>query len=282
MRLSASRLQTWMDCSLKARFKYLDKLPDVDTAHAAFGVCVHHGLEIYDNTLDVERAVAAFLETWAEPERLGRSIEYWPPRTTYGGLRKTGEKCIRDYHERCQWKERTVLATEHKFCVPLGRHTLIGYVDLLQVTEARKGKVLEFRDHKTASKVPTLGAHRVNIQGTVYWYATTRPEFWLGYGPNITEYPPMENGEFYWEMYGDMPRQGIWHYVRSGKEVDIGPRGQDDFLRMYRVANEIERALEHGVFVPNLSGTSCELCPYGEPCGLPISDVRNYDPTDED
>lgn len=262
-----------MDCSLKARFKYIDRLPDVHTAHAAFGTCVHYGFECYDNTLDVEHAVNEFLRTWEDPSILDKVIEFWPPRTTYEGLRKTGEKAIRDYHERCKWKERTVLATEHKFLVPLGRHQLTGYVDLVQIGEGRTGTALEVWDHKTQAKVPSLGAHRLNIQGTIYAYAATRPEFFLGNGP---DFPPMDNGEWLWDMHKELPRRGIFHYARSGKEIDIGPRGQVDVLRLYRAANEIERALEHNVFVPNISGQSCELCPYAEPCGLPITDVRNY------
>lgn len=258
-----------MTCPQQAKFRYVDKLPDVSNAYSAFGSCVHHALEFYNNTADVEGALDLFREVWDDPGKIGSAFEFFPKYTSYSGMLNRGVEMIREYHEKQKWETRLMVAAEHRFNVPLGDHNLVGIVDLLEIKKSGRGKnTLKIVDYKTSSRPPYSSALRVNVQFTAYHYASMQQEFWVGDG--TSDYPGLPHGIELWDKTRNMPRQTYWYQLSSGKEISAGERDDADFMRMYRVVNEIERAVEHGVFVPSISGESCVFCPYTEPCGLPI------------
>jgi CRISPR/Cas system-associated exonuclease Cas4 (RecB family) len=275
MRLSASMMNTWMKCPLQAKFRYFDHLPDSINAKTAFGSCIHHALEHYNNSGDLESSIELFRKVWDDPALIGSSFDWWPKFTSFGGLMNRGVEILREYDEKLKWESRTVVATEHRFRVPFGNHQLTGIVDLIEVKKSGRGKnVLRIIDYKSASRAPSLSELRVNIQFTVYHYASMQKEFWVGDGP---EYPGMDDGERLWYMFQNFPRRSYWYHLMTNKEIDAGERDDADFNRLHRVANEIEKAIQHDVFVPNISGESCVFCPYTEPCQLPIRGNRDED-----
>lgn len=101
---------------------------------------------------------------------------------------------------------------------------------------------------------------------TTYVYASLQPEFWYGNGP---DFPAMNNAEWAKEMHFDLPRRAIWYHLWNQKEFDAGPRDDDDFMRLYRLCDSIEKAQNAGIFVPKI-GEECSICDYKEPCGMPI------------
>lgn len=154
MKFNASMLKTWQSCPLQAKFKYIDGLPDKSSAYAIYGVCIHDALEYYLNTLDVEGSVSRFYRTWENPGLLGREkVDYWPTRTSYGGMRESGAKLIREYDMKNKWDERKLVVTEHRFCVPFGRHMISGIVDFIEFKKDYKGrKVLKISDFKSGKQ----------------------------------------------------------------------------------------------------------------------------------
>jgi RecB family exonuclease len=272
MRFSASRLKTWMNCSLQAKYKYIDRLPE-DRVHAAavFGSCMHLALDRFNSgQLDLAGAKKLFADAWTNPKKYGlEEPMLWAPRTSFGQYMKSGKDALDAYAERVSWRGRLVIATEHSFLVTLGDYELTGVVDHLEVTKDRKGReCLMVLDHKTG-RTPTIAQLQADIQFSLYSYASRQPEFWLGNGP---DFPPMELGEWHMEMTKDLPRLHIWHSVMQGKEYNCGERDEADFERLHRALQQIERAMELEVFVPDISGESCGWCPYREPCRLPIHD----------
>ena len=165
MKFSASQISSWMSCSLQAKFAYVDQRPQVQNASATFGTCVHDALEHYNESGDMDAAVAKFLHTWANPEVLGVAPEVWPKRVTYGGLRELGVQMITEYHESVSWSKREVIGAEHRFHVPFGEHTLSGIVDLVEFTSNK----LKIVDYKTSAYKPNLDSLYLNIQMTVYY-----------------------------------------------------------------------------------------------------------------
>lgn len=100
---------------------------------------------------------------------------------------------------------------------------------------------------------------------TSYIYAASRKEFWTGV-PGSDKYVGLQNGAELYEKYKDFDIIGIWLDLRNSKSYDVGPRGHTDIVRLYRCCDEIERAIEHEVFVPSISGDSCRVCSYKEIC----------------
>jgi CRISPR/Cas system-associated exonuclease Cas4 (RecB family) len=283
MKFNTSMLKTWMQCPLQARFKEIEKQDSLQNAKASFGTCIHEALELYNKTGDYEAARERFNHTWENPEVLGVAPDYWPKFTTFAGLRKKGFEVLEKYHETNQWESREIIGTEHKFCVPIGDHHISGVVDLIEVKKTKGGKkALRIVDYKTNTKQPSREALFMDIQFTVYVYASLQPEFWLGFQDD-PKYPAMLNGAELMERFDGMARKPIWYHLWANKEILAGERDDDDFMRLYRCILEVANAVEKEVFVPNISGDSCTYCSFTEQCKavLPIRD-KLLMATDED
>lgn len=266
MKFNASLLKTWENCQLQAKFKEVEKRPWLQHIKASFGTCIHDALEQYNWHGDVEKAIKRFKYTWSNPEYLGVGIEKWGGYQ-YGSLRARGIEILEQYHAKQKWEEREVIETEHKFCVPFGDHILSGVVDLLEVKQSGRGvEILKIVDYKTNTRKPSIKDLRLDLQFTVYDYASRQPEFWLGWEPEIEKYRPMHDGEELWERFQHVPRRGAWMHLWGNTEVDAGEREDADFLRMYRLLEAIDRAIEYEVYVPSIRAESCTFCDYKDIC----------------
>ena len=270
----------WMSCPLQAKFAILDHLPRQTHARATYGTCIHAALEYYaTNGNDVEGAIDVFVDVWANPEKLNAAPDFWPKYMTYGGYRERGIELLKAHHEKLRWEERIVIAAEHRFLVPFGEHELEGTVDLLESRKTGKGKqILRICDYKTTSRAPTIESLQNNVQYTVYIYASLQPEFWFGNG---VDYPPMPNAETMYNTFFDLPRRGIQYQLIQNKELDAGSREESDFERIYRLIDELQKAIKYNVFVPNISGETCVFCSYVEQCGLTIKSKEEVEAEEE-
>lgn len=273
MRFSASRISTWMNCPLQAHFKYDMHMPTRQGAKASFGSIIHHVLDgLNRGVLDAQQAEAEFLRIWDDPSIMNLTPEYWPKYTTYSSLKTKGKEIIREYAEKSKWETKKFVASEHPFLVPFGEHELTGFVDFLDIKKTTRGnRTLRVVDLKTAGRQPTKVELRLNVQFTVYTYAAMQPEFFMGNGP---DFPPLPNGEQLFTDLERVPRRAFWYHLMTNKEIDAGERDDGDFMRLYRVCNEIANAVDKKVFVPKI-GEACVWCDFADPCGMPI-------PTEDD
>lgn len=273
-RFSASRLSTWMTCPLQAKFQYEDKLPRRQSAAASFGVCIHHALEHYNKTGNLDSSLLLFIDNWENPEKLGVEPDEWPKGTSYGSYRQRGLEVLRSYHDKMRWAHREVIATEHQFLVPFGDFELYGFVDLVEMRKNSRGKdELRVIDYKTNKRQPNLTALKLNIQFTVYAYAASQSEFWFG----SDETPPIENAELLWERTNGLKPKAVWYHLETSKDINAGVRDDNDFMRLYRACTEIYRAMRNEVYVPDISGDACTLCPYTVECGIPVISANGDD-----
>lgn len=276
MIFSASRLKTWMSCPLQAYFKYEEHLPSLQNAAASWGSILHNALEYYNTSQNFDGARKLFLDQWWHPEDIGLEPAYWPPNTSHAQYLKLGIAILEDFHKRQRWQGRTVIGAEIPFKVPFGDHHLTGYIDLLEVRKSGRGKpLLRILDYKSAGRQPTRIELAMDIQFTVYDYAVTCPEFWMGDGS--IDYVGLPDGENLMEEFGSLAHRGIWYHLRTQKEIDVGPRTDVDYMRLYRVCAEVAKATEAQIHVPKI-GEPCNLCDYAEACTLDIPvHLRGWD-----
>lgn len=271
-----------MDCSLQAKYKYEDGLPQKNNAKTIFGKIIHESLQyLYDSGGDVKGATGMFMRKWGDPAKAGHIIDYWPKYTSFGTLMGKGREILQNVSDSHRWQDFTVLATEHPFLVPLGDHELTGFVDLLGIEKSGTGtELLKIIDFKTAAKAPNLGALALDVQLTSYSYAARQPEFWLGVEGN-PKFPPIANGEWWLSMTQGMAHRAIWWGVWIGRQIDAGPRTEKDFQRLYRVCTEIEKSITAGIAVPKI-GEHCVICDYQAECALeiPVALRQTEDKTD--
>ena len=133
-------------------------------------------------------------------------------------------------------------------------------MDNLEITGSGKNRELRIIDYKSSSYTPTHLELRMNIQFTIYLYASMQEEFWTN----------IPNGDELFKSLANTKRRGIWYSIWNHRMVDVGPRDQLDMERLYRVLIEIERAIEHDVYVPNIKGDSCMWCAYTNLCAATI------------
>lgn len=281
MRFSASRLRLWMTCPLAAHYRYDEGLPSRPNGKTVFGTVMHSALEYFNNTGDWDGAVERFKKDWKNPPI---EPEWWPRSTSYASLRAKGLEIFNFVKVHYRFQDRVVLGTEIPFLVPFGDHELTGFIDLLETRRSGTGaELLTAVDYKTSAKVPTASERALDIQFTVYVWAVSQRDFWVGAKSN-PDFPGIENGEWLWETIGrDMPKRAVWFGLWTGKELDAGPRTDEDFGRLYRLCEEIERAIAADVHVPKI-GTDCGICDFVEPCSMeiPVALHRVDDPDDDE
>lgn len=263
MKVSASYLKSFMHCSLQGKYQYIDRLPQLQNAAASFGTAVHLAIELYNNTdHDVEAAIKCFLFAWDNPEEFDITPQFYFPRTSYGQYRERGVEFIRNYHENYQWIEREIIATEHRFCVDFRDNQISGVVDIIE-TEVGSNQ-LKITDLKTGKR-PNKQSLGFDVQFTAYLYAAQQKEFWTGYDE---KYVGLPNGEELYERFKDFEFVGIWSDLKNSKDYPVGPRTESDYDRLAYVLDSISRAIEHEVFVPDISGDTCGICSYQDLCPI--------------
>ena len=265
MKFSPSMIKCFMRCPLQAKFNYIDKVQQQQSSAASFGTAVHLALELYNNTQDVKAAERCFLFAWDNPAEFGIEPEMWNRNTSYGQYRERGVEFIRMYHEENKWIDKEIIATEHRFCVPFRNHYISGIVDILETPVG--SNVLKITDLKTGYR-PSAYNLSFDVQFSSYMYAVTQPEFWMGWEPEKEKYHGFENGEELYERFKSYEVLGIWYDLRKTKEYEVGPRTESDLNQLHRCLDEIEKAVEHQIFVPNISGESCGICSYTEICPI--------------
>lgn len=274
MKFNASNLKLWMDCQQKAFFSETVDRPRSLHAKTVFGTCIHDALEYYNNTNDLELSKKRFEYYWTNPIKLGSEPTKWNG-VQFGSLMQRGLEILDQYDEKQKWQEREVIATEHKFCVPIGEHYVSGIVDLLEFKLSGRGiPTLKIVDYKSTSKQPSLKELRLDLQFTIYFYASLQKEFWFGFEPEIEKYKPLPNADVLYERFIDVERRCSWYHLWGNKELDAGDRDDDDFLRLYRLLNAIEKAKEAEIYIPSIRAESCNFCDYVDLCSAvePIKD----------
>lgn len=259
-----------MDCSLQAKYKYEDGLPTRSNAKTVFGSVVHVALQhLYDSGGDLEGARKRFGAMWANPDKYGYHIDWWPKYSSFDTLMKKGRDQIKAMHDSHRWQSFVVLGTEVPFLVPFGDHELTGFIDLLGIEKSGTGvETLKVIDYKTAAKIPTLAELALDPQLSTYLYAVKQHEFWTGVEGD-PRFPGIDNGEWWWSMTRSMNTRAIWWSVMHNRQIDSGPRTEADFQRLYRVACEIDQATKAGIHVPRI-GHACDWCDFVDHCRMEI------------
>ena len=118
--------------------------------------------------------------------------------------------------------------------------------------------------HNTGKR-PNKQSLGFDVQFTAYLYAAQQKEFWTGYDE---KYVGLPNGEELYERFKDFEFVGIWSDLKNSKDYPVGPRTESDYDRLAYVLDSISRAIEHEVFVPDISGDTCGICSYQDLCPI--------------
>lgn len=252
--LSHSQITTYLQCPLKYRYQYVDRIPwPFVPDYLTFGTAIHKAIESFYRSRQKGREAhlddlcEVFSETLlfdAASRELKLKKEADPT-----SLQKQGEAMLKVFEESVQPSE--VIAVEEEFEIELVEDDsgeaiclrLKGRVDLVERTEEGE---LEFVDFKTASKSPSEDAIKTDMQLTAYsLYARCNY---------------MVNGDPV-KMRLDVLKKTKTPCFASYPTY----RTCEDSQRYIKIIRQIRSAMEGGHFYPN-PGWQCGDCPFRSNC----------------
>tara|TARA_Y100000590_G_scaffold450794_2_gene591093 strand:+ start:2360 stop:3199 length:840 start_codon:yes stop_codon:yes gene_type:complete len=155
--LSASAIETYLDCPLKYRFRQVDKIPESPSRpQLTFGTIIHRVLDrfhVADGALSAERIVVLLNEEWRPAE-----FEYSEREKK---LKSQAVEMLTRYAERISTAPPNVLETELSFSFDLDDVRISGKIDRIDDTECGK----EVVDYKTSKRSTPA---KKSIQLSVY------------------------------------------------------------------------------------------------------------------
>ena len=245
--LSASQINLYLQCSLKYRFQYIDKLPmPFKPSGLAFGSVIHSSLDwfhkqkIKGNALSLEKLLKVFEADWFS-QKIETEIRYKNGETNKRMLRM-GKQMLSQYFHSGQ---NSPVEAEIPFALPLIEPvtgevlgpTLEGIMDLIEQDHV----VVEF---KTSARTMDSQSLKDSLQLTCYSYA---------YGMLFQKQPRLLK---------------VVNFVktRAPKMVVLETkREKNDYQRFFHIAKQILLGIQSDVFFPRQS-FMCKDCQYEVPC----------------
>ena len=244
--LSASQITVYLDCSLKYRYNYIDRLPKPFRASGlALGSAIHAAVEWFHNIwaagqeVDLESVCDIFEADWyaqtLEPIRYkkGENSE---------GILDLGRDLLKAYYEHAP--RENVLQTEFAFELPLTdpenddllEVPLVGFIDKIEA-----GDVVV--DLKTWSRMISRNDLDGNLQLSAYAYA-------------------------YRMLHGKIPRLRLDVLLKTKtprfEQLETS-RTEADCRIFFQLCKSVYAGICKGVFLPN-PGWKCTDCEYRPVC----------------
>jgi len=165
--LSYSQVNTYLTCSLRYRFQYVEKIPPAFTAASlAFGSAIHEAAAAFYQTrlegdeLRPDQMLDVYLDSWRRAEQ----VKYFNGDNEES-LQEKATQLLQVFHDAVNPGTR-ILGVEEFFELPLGGlPPFQGYIDLIEQSSDGTATIV---DLKTASKKPSSANVQANMQLTAY------------------------------------------------------------------------------------------------------------------
>jgi len=152
---SHSRIETFKQCPLKFKYRYLDKIiPEVETIESFLGSRVHEALEwLYkqvkmEKLPDLKELLDIFKKNWEKNFNVNiKFIKEFEDKDYFN----TGTKFLTNYYERYKPFKENTIATEKQIFINLDKdekYQMQGFIDRLVYDETKK--TYEIHDYKTS------------------------------------------------------------------------------------------------------------------------------------
>jgi putative RecB family exonuclease len=248
--LSYSQINTYLSCSLKYRFNYIDRLePEFKSSALLFGASMHSGIQAFlQSTLEgdplrADHMVDVYRGEWRGSE--GQKIRYSARESEESLLNKATELFALFVDQYDTGAE--VIAVEEAFTIDLNGLTtedsgdlppFTGYVDAI----IQNGSTALI-DYKTSSRKPNGDVNAMQL--VAYSLGATT----LGYEPNELTY-----------RYEYLVKTAKPELVACPVRIE-----DDDRRRFLKMTTRVWKAIQSEIFFPNPSYL-CSSCGYQRQC----------------
>lgn len=242
--ISASRLNTWLQCRLKFFFRYVEGITKPPTPSLHVGSVVHLVLQHWNmarwkkQVFELQRFKTLFDTTWIKQPA---KIE-WDGEET--GQKNTAWSLLETYFMETPIKANEMPeAVEVPIDADLSKHglpTLIGILDLVRAG----GRIVDF---KTSGKTPSaedaihLNEIQLSCYSVLYREATGKPE---------------SGRELHHLVKTKQPKLVI---------TNLGPMSESQQVRLFRLMDSYQEGLARQDFVPS-PGLQCCGCEFRNEC----------------
>lgn len=245
--LSSSQINLYLQCSLKYKFLYVDRLPKLfKPSGLAFGSVIHsalswlHKQRMNGNGVSLERLYKIFDADWYS-QKLDTDIRYKDGEAEMK-LVVMAKELLTLYFRT---PHREVKGSEVHFAVPLANPSngkgfgieMEGWFDLIEKDDT----IVEF---KTSAQTMNQDDADNHLQLTIYSYA-------------------------YAMLYGKPPKLlKVVNFVKNKKPkmIVLGTeRNKADYQRLFYLSSEVQKGIRSKVFFPRQS-FMCKDCEYEQPC----------------
>jgi putative RecB family exonuclease len=242
--LSYSQINTYLNCSLRYKFQYVDKIPPAFTAASlAFGTAIHEAAAtFYQTRLEGEELRPdQMLDVYRDAWRQAAKIKFFNGDNEEK-LEKKAEELLTVFHNAHD-PSSELLGVEEFFELPLGGlPPFHGYIDLIE--QDSEGKVT-IADLKTASKKLSDSNVHSNLQLTAYALGGEA----LGFDPDSLTM-----------------RLDVLTKAKNPEMVRYETtRNEDDRYRFIRLVYSVWNGIEREVFFPK-EDWHCSQCAWAKQC----------------
>jgi RecB family exonuclease len=243
MRLSYSSLDTYQTCSLKYKYREIDKLPEEKSKEAVFGTLIHATMKfIHEPALippTVEQAIDHFGKRW-KGELYENPLE---ERAAF----VQGVEMIQRYYEANRIAETNPIALESRFSIEIGteatgKHIIAGIIDRID----RIDDGYEIIDYKTTKKMPSQDKIDNDLQLSIYLRAF------------LDRYPKE------WERLDRITVS--LYFLKHGVKLS-STRTREQLEALDTTFLEVIHSIEASHFAPTLSPL-CDWCSFQPICPL--------------
>ncbi len=237
MRLSYSAISTYLNCPLKYKFRYIDKLPVEASSALQFGNALHKTLHrLYSKNEPLDKLLVSLKSHWRE-EPLGSEKD-----TNYS--LDVAERILSNYYNKNfspDYQEAgNAIALEEWFEIDFDGHTLCGRIDRIDTLPDGGHEII---DYKTNKRMPRQSDIDKDLQLSIYYWAA---------------HEAIEDVD---------PRKLTLHFLRQN--IPIFTKRNEDSIKavkktVIKIIDDIQRD-KKGTFEPT-KNPLCGWCDYQNEC----------------
>ena len=242
---SYSRLNTFEQCPLKFKYKYIDKIPETKiTIEAYLGKTVHRTLEwlysqVKQNKIPtIEEVIIFYSRNWEREYK--STITIIKQELTIEDYFNKGIKFLLDYYTKNKPFKDNTLEVEKRIFIDLGEnYKLQGFIDRF-VYNLKSGEY-EIHDYKTANNLPPQ--NRIDNDKQLALYSIGIKEL-LGKEKKVCL---------------------IWHYLAHNKKI-CSRRTDEQLEQLKKETIALIKKIESTTRFPPYISKLCDWCDYKDMC----------------
>lgn len=242
---SHSKLQTFEQCKLKYKFKYIDKIkPEVEkTIEAHLGTCVHDSLEwLYKEKLkgkvpELGELIQKYTGRWQEDykEKFLIVKKEFKPENYF----EKGVKFLIDYYLKHKPFDDGTISVEEQIWIEIEGYKITGFIDRLAYNKEKN--LFEIHDYKTANSIPGKEKFEKDRQLAIYALAVK-------------------------EKHG-MEKEVLlsWHYLNHNLQI-LSKRTNQELQDLKKEIKKLIEEIESTKEFPPQTSILCDWCEYKTIC----------------